>query len=80
MILKILKLLICYFCTIALSVLADDKTTLIVGYGDHNSAPYAIESGERLSAGIIKDIATELSGELDINITFIKTPKTLLAL
>jgi len=75
MILKILKLLLCYPCFIALSVLADDKTTLIVGYGDHNSAPYAIERGEQLSSGIIKDIATELSGELDINIAFIKTPR-----
>jgi len=75
MILKKFKLLICFSSLIALSVLADDKTTLIIGYGDHNSAPYAIESGERLSSGIIKDIATELSGELDINITFIKTPR-----
>jgi len=75
MILKKLKLLICFSSLLALSVFADDKTTLIIGYGDHNSAPYAIESGERLSSGIIKDIATELSGELDINITFIKTPR-----
>lgn len=75
MILKKFKLLICFSSLIALSVLADDKTTLIIGYGDHDSAPYAIESGERLSSGIIKDIATELSGELDINITFIKTPR-----
>jgi ABC-type amino acid transport substrate-binding protein len=75
MILKKFKLLICFSNLLALSVFADDKRTLIIGYGDHDSAPYAIESGERLSSGIIKDIATELSGELDINITFIKTPR-----
>ncbi len=70
-----LKLLIFYFLLISLSVFADNKTQLIIGYGDHNSAPYAIEKGEQLSAGIIKDLATELAGELDIGVTFVKTPR-----
>lgn len=59
----------------SLSALADNKTKLIITYGDHNSAPYAIEKGEQLSGGIIKDIATELSDELDVGVTFIKTPR-----
>lgn len=69
------KFFIFYFALFSLSVLADNKTKLIIGYGDHNSAPYAIEKGEQLSTGIIKDIATEIAGELDITITFAKTPR-----
>ncbi len=70
-----LKQFIFYFALIPLLASADNKTTLVIGYGDHDSTPYAIEKGEQLSAGIIKDIATELSGELDIAITFVKTPR-----
>ncbi|KGJ89766.1 substrate-binding periplasmic protein [Colwellia psychrerythraea] len=70
-----LKLLIFYSTLIPLAVFADNKANLIISYGDHNSAPYAIEKGEQLSAGIIKDIATEIAGELDITITFAKTPR-----
>lgn len=50
-------------------------TELVIGYGDHNAPPYAIERSEKLNAGIIKDIATEISVELDIGITFVKTPR-----
>jgi len=56
-------------------VLADNDTRLLIGYGDHDAAPYAIEKAEILNGGIIKDIATELSGELDISVTFVKTPR-----
>lgn len=56
-------------------VLANNNTTLIVGYGDHNASPYAIERAEKLYSGIIKDIATEISDELDISISFVKTPR-----
>ncbi|WP_019029537.1 substrate-binding periplasmic protein [Colwellia piezophila] len=73
--LKNLKQLIFYSFFISLSAFADNKVTLIIGYGDHNSAPYAIEKTEQLSGGIIKDIATELAGELDITVTFVKTPR-----
>lgn len=52
-----------------------ESTKLIVGYGDHNGAPYAIEAGEHLQAGIIKDLVTEISAELDIDIQFEKTPR-----
>lgn len=55
--------------------LADNHIPLIIGYGDHNAAPYAMERTEQLYNGIIKDIATEISGELDINISFVKTPR-----
>jgi len=72
---KKLRLFILYFFFLPLFTLADDKTTLIIGYGDHNSAPYAIEEAEQLTSGLIKDIATELAGELDICITFVKTPR-----
>ena len=75
MILKIVKLVILFFAFFSTLVLSDNKTKLIISYGDHNSAPYAIEKGEQLSAGIIKDIATEIAGELDIGITFFKTPR-----
>jgi len=56
-------------------VFADNETRLLIGYGDHNAPPYAIEKGEKLYGGIIKDIATEISDELDIPVTFIKTPR-----
>jgi polar amino acid transport system substrate-binding protein len=75
MILKKLNFFILYSMLFSLSALADNKTKLIITYGDHNSAPYAIEKGEQLSGGIIKDIATELSDELDVGVTFIKTPR-----
>lgn len=54
---------------------ANDKTKLIISYGDHDSAPYAIEKGEALYSGLIKDIAIEMADELDINISFFKTPR-----
>ncbi|MDP2561602.1 ABC transporter substrate-binding protein [Psychrobium sp. 1_MG-2023] len=54
---------------------ANAKVTLIVGYGDHNSEPYAIEQGDRLYNGIIKDIASEVAAELDIDVKFVKTPR-----
>lgn len=65
------------FCSILLPVLsfASDKTTLIVSYGDYNAAPYAMETGEQLSSGIIKDIATELGDELGITVSFLRTPR-----
>ena len=56
-------------------VSANDTNKLIISYGDHDSAPYAIEKGEALSSGLIKDIATEIADELDINISFFKTPR-----
>lgn len=52
-----------------------NSVQLIVGYGDHNGAPYAIEAGEHLQEGIIKDLVTEISAELDIDIRFQKTPR-----
>lgn len=58
-----------------LLAVATSQDTLIVSYGDHNSAPYAVEQGEVLYSGIIKDIATEIADELDINISFFKTPR-----
>jgi len=75
MILKTIKQLIFYFALIPLLVVADNKSALIFGYGDHNAAPYAIEESERLFGGIIKDIATEIAGELDIDVTFVKTTR-----
>jgi ABC-type amino acid transport substrate-binding protein len=67
--------LIHYFFLTSFSVYADNQTTLIIGYGDHDAAPYAIEKSEKLHSGIIKDIAIELSSELDIDITFFKTSR-----
>lgn len=75
MILKTIKQLILSLLLSPLLVFADNKATLIFGYGDHNAAPYAIERSEQLFSGIIKDIATEISGELDIDIAFVKTPR-----
>ncbi|HCM47998.1 MAG TPA: hypothetical protein DIS98_11015 [Colwellia sp.] len=75
MIFKRLKQLICYSALIPLAAFADNQTTLIISYGDHDAAPYSIEIGEQLYGGIIKDIATELAGELDIAVTFVKTPR-----
>tara|TARA_B100000809_G_scaffold227030_1_gene239107 strand:- start:1070 stop:1843 length:774 start_codon:yes stop_codon:yes gene_type:complete len=69
------RLLSLVYLLIPLSVFADNKTTLVIGYGDHNAAPYTIESGEELQDGIIKDIAKEISAEIGINITFVKTPR-----
>ena len=48
---------------------------MLIGYGDHDAPPYAIEKAETLYSGIIKDIATEIADELDINVVFIKTPR-----
>jgi ABC-type amino acid transport substrate-binding protein len=70
------RILLIFFCLLApLSEAADKGNTLIVGYGDHNAPPYAIEMSEKLQSGIIKDIATELSDELDISVSFFKTPR-----
>ena len=67
--------LIISFCFIPLLVFASSKTELIVGYGRHNAPPYAIEKAEQLSGGIIKDIVTVISAELNIKATFIKAPR-----
>ena len=75
MILPSLKLFTLLCTLICLSVLADSNTTLVIGYGDHNAPPYAMEKGEILHDGIIKDIAMEISHELDINISFAKTSR-----
>jgi len=56
-------------------VFADNDIKLLIGYGDHDAPPYAIEKAETLYSGIIKDIATEISEELDISVTFVKTPR-----
>jgi ABC-type amino acid transport substrate-binding protein len=63
------------FLFISSLVVADNTPKLRISYGDHNAPPYAIEKGETLYGGIIKDIATEISAELDINVIFIKTPR-----
>lgn len=60
---------------ISFSVFADNKATLVIGYGDHNAAPFTIERGEELQGGIIKDIAKEIAAEIDINVSFVKTPR-----
>lgn len=70
-----LKHLILLSFLFPLVTFANTKDTLIVSYGDHNAAPYAIEEGETLHSGIIKDIASEIADELDINISFFKTPR-----
>lgn len=70
-----LKSLFFLFSLIPLWVCAENGVELIIGYGDHNAAPYAIEKAEKLHSGIIKDIATEISDELDINVVFVKTPR-----
>jgi len=62
-----------YLISITLS--AKSETELIIGYGDHNAEPYAIEKAEQLYDGIIKDIVTEISGELDVSVVFVKTPR-----
>ncbi len=68
--------LITSFCLITpVSVLAENESKLLIGYGDHDAPPYAIEKAETLYSGIIKDIATEISDELDISVTFVKTPR-----
>ncbi len=64
---------VCYLF-ISLSTLAEAEVKLLIGYGDHDDPPYAIERSEKLYSGIIKDLTTEISDELDINITFVKTP------
>jgi len=73
--LSFLKLITLFSLFTPLSAFAENETKLLIGYGDHNAPPYAIEKAEKLYGGIIKDIATELSGELDISITFVKTPR-----
>lgn len=67
--------LVLLFALISPLVFAEDKATLIIGYGDHDAPPYAIERSEKLTSGIIKDISAEISGELDVNVTFVKTPR-----
>ena len=74
-ILKIVKLVILFFAFTSTLVLSDSKTKLIIGYGDHDAAPYAIERAEQLYDGIIRDIITEISDELDISVSYIKTPR-----
>jgi polar amino acid transport system substrate-binding protein len=69
------RLLSLIYLLIPLSVFADNKTTLVIGYGEHNAAPYTIESGEELQDGIIKDIAKEIATEIGINTTFVKIPR-----
>lgn len=68
------KLLLCS-AILPFFAFASDKTTLIFSYGDYNAAPYAMESGEQLSSGIIKDIATELGDELGFMVSFVRTPR-----
>ncbi|MCP4986162.1 MAG: hypothetical protein GY928_08880 [Colwellia sp.] len=48
---------------------------MLIGYDDYNDAPYAIERAETLHGGIIKDIATELSAELDVKYIICQTPR-----
>ncbi len=69
------KQIVFIFLLFSASGSAERRNTLIVGYGDHDAAPYAIENAEVLNEGIIKDIATEISHELDINLAFVKTPR-----
>lgn len=54
---------------------AEKPAPLIIAYGDHNGAPYAIEQNEKLQSGIIKDVAKALANELNITVTFVKTPR-----
>jgi len=68
--------LITLFCLFTpLPAFTENESKLLIGYGDHDAPPYAIEKAETLYSGIIKDIATEISDELDIGVTFVKTPR-----
>ena len=69
------KLLITFCALLPLLTFAENKPKLIIGYGDHDAAPYAIEKGEQLTDGIIKDIVTEIADELDFSVTYMKTPR-----
>jgi len=69
------KALIICSSLIPLLINAADSGKLIIGYGVHDAAPYAIEKSEKLHNGIIKDIITEISDELDISVTYINTPR-----
>jgi len=75
LLLKSVLFIIVLFTIPTFPVSADSQSKLIVSYGDHNAPPYAIEKGEVLYGGLIKDIAIELADELDIDISFNKTPR-----
>jgi len=61
--------------SLCFQVHANTENTLVVAYGDHDGMPYAMEEHDKLSAGIIKDISTELAAFLDINIEYHKIPR-----
>lgn len=48
---------------------------LIVSYGPHNAAPFAIVDGDRLIGGTVKEIAEELADMLDLDIRYVQTPR-----
>lgn len=54
---------------------ANKDLTILLAYGDNDGAPYAIEESDKLSAGLIKDISTELAAFLDLNIEYVKIPR-----
>lgn len=62
------------------AIVADKKKpTLIVGYGAHNAPPYAIVENNQLVGGIIKDISDEITKLLEIDVSYVETPRKRLA-
>jgi len=49
--------------------------TFVVGYGSHDSEPYAIIRENQLVAGIIKEIVDEIALELKINVEYVNIPR-----
>ena len=52
-----------------------DIVPVTIGFGVHNSPPYAILNGEFIVGGVIFDIVTELSDILDIDVNYLNMPR-----
>lgn len=58
----------------SLHIWADDSV-LVASFGAHNAEPYTVIETNQLVGGIIKDITDELVDELDIEVSYIQTPR-----
>lgn len=66
-----LLLFICCLCGTTINA----APKLIVGYGAHDAAPYAMTEAGYLTHGIIKDVIEELSDELNVDVEFLEVPR-----
>ncbi|NMP32514.1 amino acid ABC transporter substrate-binding protein [Thalassotalea sp. M1531] len=68
-------MLSCFVVLFSVKGLAATGKTLTVGFGAHNSPPYALIKGEVNTGGVIADIIGEISDSLDINSRFVFVPR-----